>query len=582
MALFDSPNDIQWNGQIDTFKRTSNETYIGRIVDERGDGNYMDNMFQKYTVELIGWGQKLYNVKVRVPEAGYNGAGYYASYKVNDVVILQAKEGQLDEAIIVGSTRLNGDFQKLEVEGQGQVHGEHYVGPRQRIAASNPPAIHPARATKIDSNFYIGGVNNARQSFEDPTELGTLEESLDKQPIPGLLKYSTKEGVDVNYAYGGILHMTDGNLVLLSSGNQQNKCTKYLEQAERHARIASYINRLGSFTQTNNLRSEEIEQASQAPEVDLSRPLGDTNVVSISNTTPLFSSVEGQAASIPNEELREVGETQSRSAGTDVINRLANASSEIDDIDGIFNTAENTSLSTSGSYGTAILSSSDFRARKHRELSEIARNQAEECNSTGAAYQYSSLLMNNNTTKAVQINSGNSPTQTVANVNPNNFSSRNGGQAKPATEQRPAHPTNFDSRTHTIKYLVMHHSVSTMETMTRDFQTPNYRASAQYGIDRDGTVVQFVPDTQVAYHVKSQNTGKIGIEIVATRPAHGMTTEQEESLIKLSRYIVSTYNIPLENIRGHNEFMNTECPTWVFPTSSALRSWVNTYLSDLN
>ena len=566
MALFDSPNDLQWNGQIDTFKRSSNETYIGRIIDERGDGNYTDNMFQKYTVELLGWGQRVYNVKVKVPSAGYNGTGDYVNYKVNDVVILQAKEGQLDEAIITGSMRLNGSFQKLEVEGQGQVHGEHYVGPRQRKAASNPPAVHPARACKIDGKFFIGGVNNARGSYEDPTELGNLEDSLDKQPLPGVLKYVTKEGVDVNYAYGGIVHMTDGNLVLLSSGSRQNKCTKYLEQAERHAKIATHLNKLGKFTQNSNIRSNEIETPEEEPEVDLSSPIADDTSFSVTEDTPLYNSLEARPANLPEEELLEGSEALSRST----------SSSEEDQ--GIFGNIQDAVVETIGRYGMPILSAASFRARKHEELANIARKQAEECNSIGAAFQYSSLLMGNAVTAPSISTSGNAPTQGIGHVDPNNFSSRNGGEAKPPTESKPAHPSNYTNRTHTLKYLVLHHSVSSMESMTRSFQTPNYNASAQYAVGRDGKVVQYVPDNKVAWHVKSQNTGKIGIEIVATKPGHGMTPEQEQSLIKLCRYIVSTYNIPLENVKGHNEFMSTECPTWVFPTASSLRTWVNNYL----
>lgn len=568
MALFDSPNDLQWNGQLDTFRRSSNETYIGRIVDERGDGNYTDNMFQKYTVELIGWGQKLYNVKVQVSEAGYNGTGFYNTYKVNDVVLIKAKEGQLDEAIIIGSTRLNGDFQKLEIEGQGQKYGEHYIGPRQRIAASNPPAIHPARATKIDSNFYIGGVNNARSTFEDPTQLGNLEDSLDKEPIPGVLKYVTKEGVDINYAYGGQLHMTDGNLVLLSSGSNQNKCTKYLEQATRHTKIASHLNNLSTFTQTNNLRSDEIQQSTPDSDIDLNNPLAENSTISINNTTPLFSTFQGRAASIPNEELRDVAENQGRSSGINNENIVINSDTELEQ-----------RINNVRTYGMAILSSTSFRSRKHKELADIAIKQAEECNSTSAAYQYSSLLMNTSITRPTLSNNSNSPIQSMVNVNPNNFSSRTTGEPKPPTIVKPAHPTNYQNKNHTLRYLILHHSVATLEEVINLFQTPNYKASAQYAVDRDGTIVQFVPDNKVAWHVKAQNQGKIGIEIIATRPGHGMTTEQEQSLIKLSRYIITNYNITLNNVRGHNEFMATECPTWVFPTKQSLRDWVNLNLS---
>ncbi|MFK5283038.1 hypothetical protein ACI3PL_26065, partial [Lacticaseibacillus paracasei] len=84
-------------------------------------------------------------------------------------VIIQCKEGQLDDAIIVGSHRLNGDLKILEVDGQGQKFGEHYKGSAGRTAASSPPSLHPARVTKVEGNVFIGGVNNARTPFEDPT-----------------------------------------------------------------------------------------------------------------------------------------------------------------------------------------------------------------------------------------------------------------------------------------------------------------------------------------------------------------------------------------------------------------------------
>ena len=580
MALFDSPNDIQWQGQIDSIKRNGTQVYVGKILDERGDGNYLDNMFQKYTIELMGWGQKVYNAKPVIEEGGYNGTGTYRTFKVNDVVLVQAKEGQLDEAYIIGSTRLNGDFQKLEVEGQGQIHGNHYTGPRQRVAPSNPPAIHPARACKVDGNFFIGGVNNAKDSYQDPTQLGDLEDSLDKQPIPGLLEYRTKEGVSVQYAYGGILQMTDGNLVMLSSGSRQNKCTKYLEQAERHAKIAGHIRNLGLFKSTVNITSQELLAGKdlEDPEVDLDSPIGEDGPISVTNATPYYNSSTGVPVSIPKQEedLRETAEGQSRTTNTGDSERKNQQDSKSDEEEGVFNIARSALR-----YGVNILSGAEFRARKHEELAEIARAQADECNAIGAAYQYSSLLMGNSAGRAVSTIGASAPSQGIGHVDPNNYSSRNTGNPKPPTVSKPAHPTNYSNKKHKIQFLVLHHSAGTMESMTRSFQSPNYKASAQYGVDRDGTVVQFVPDTTVAFHVAGQNTGKIGIEIVATQPNHGMTSEQEDSLIKLCRYIVSTYNIPLANIRGHNEFMSTECPTWVFPTKQSIRDWVNKYLSDL-
>lgn len=553
MSLFDSPNDMQWNHQIDGFKRSSNQTLIGKIVDERSDGNYLDNMFQKYTVELLGWGQRLYNCKVRIPNAGYNGTGKHVSFKNGDGVLIQCKEGQLDDAIIIGSHRLNGNFKDLEVKGQGQKFGEHPIGSKNTTAAASPPSLHPGRVTKLDSEIYIGGVNNAQTPFEDPTEVGTLKESLDKQPIPGMYKAYTKEGVDINYSYGGSLHMTDGNFVVMSSGTTQNKCSKYLEQASRHNKIASYLKKLTTFvTQTptgfiENLDDEQLSISSNESIIDI-------------KPEPLKSLINGQP----------ITKKVDRNTNSDETKQV-NSQSSIKDLnkDGIPDKDEEYVFKAG---------SNTYRAYKHEILAEVAKNQAEECNSNNAAYQYSALLMSNNASSNPLTSETGAPGQGVGHVDANNYSSRNTNNPKPPTEFVGCHPNNYSSEKHVLKYLVMHHSVASMEGTINTFQDPNRQASAQYAVGKDGRIVQFVKDDERAYHVAKQNTGKIGIEIIATKPNEGMTKQQEEALIKLSRYLIDTYNIPLENVRGHNTFMATECPTWIFPTQAKLTEWANKYL----
>jgi hypothetical protein len=563
MSLFDSPNDMQWQQQIHGFKRSSNETLIGKIVDERADGNYLDNMFQKYTVELLGWGQRLYNCKVRIPNAGYNGTGKHVSFKNGDGVLIQCKEGQLDDAIIIGAHRLNGNFNQLEVKGQAEKFGEHPKGSRGTTAAASAPSLHPGRVTKLDSEIFIGGVNNAQTPYEDPTEVGTLEESLNKQPIPGIYKSFTKEGVDVNYCYGGILNMTDGNYVVMSSGTTQNKCTKYLEQASRHSRISSHLNKLTTFVggSVGLLAGKITENLDE----DLSSFDNSENKINNLKNSPLKNPVTGEPL---NTETND----------TDNNNKLKQrgTQSSTEDLNKNQGTEEGQKEVVEKEDYVLKAGSNVYRAYKHDQLANIAKTQAEECNSNNAAFQYSALLMGN--ASATLSTSSSSPNQGVGHVDPNNFSSRNTANPKPPTEFVGCHPNNYSSETHTLKYLVMHHSVASMEGTINTFNDPIRKASAQYAVGKDGRVVQFVKDNEKAYHVAGQNTGKIGIEIIATKPNEGMTKEQEEALIKLSRYIMSTYKIPIENVRGHNSFMATECPTWIFPTQEKLTEWANKYL----
>jgi hypothetical protein len=566
MSLFDSPNDMQWQYQVNTFKRGSNETLIGKIVDERGDGNYLDNMFQKYTVELLGWGQKVYSCKVKIDSAGYNGTGNYQSFKAGDGVLIQCKEGQLDDAIIIGSHRLNGDLKQLEVEGQGQKFGEHYKGSAGKTAASSPPSLHPGRITKVEGNVFIGGVNNARTPFEDPTQLGTNEECLDKQPLPGLFKATTKEGVDINYSYGGKLEMTDGNFVVLSSGTTQNKCTKYLEQASRHKKIADHLSSLSKFISSgiNNTVEFLDNLDSEEGELKLDQKIKEGKTVSITTETQLSSPVTGKPSTSTkqNDKASDADETKNTTNTT----TKQKEDSEL----------EKPEKEKETKYAIKA-GTNNYRALKHTQLSEIAAAQAQECNTNNAAYQYSSSLMNNSSPTTLS-NSSSSPTQGVGHVDANNYSSRNTENPKPPTEFVGCHSNNYSREKHTLKYLVLHHSAASMEGTINTFQDPGRKASAQYAVGKDGRVVQFVKDDEKAYHVAGQDTGKIGIEIIATKPNEGMTKEQEESLIKLCRFIVSTYKIPLENVRGHNTFMKTECPTWIFPTQSKLSEWANKHL----
>jgi len=569
MSLFDNPNDMQWQSQINNFRRSSNETLIGKIVDEHGDGNYRDNMFQKYTVELLGWGQKLYNCKVKIDSAGYNGTGDYRTFKEGDGVLIQCKEGQLDDAIIIGSHRLNGDLKQLEQEGQGQKFGEHYTGAKGKIAASSPPSLHPGRVTKVEGNVFIGGINNARTSFEDPAQIGSEKDCLDKQPIPGTYKAITKEGVDVNYSYGGTLHMTDGNYVVLSSGTRQNKCTKYLEQASRHNKIASYLEGLSTFVSSEYRKGAQLSTFLDSEE-DLNLDTKTNTNFSITNETNLVDSVTGKPFNSTNTINKEVDESRK---STNVVDKLQ----DTDEV-------EKPESEQETKFAIKATDNS-YRATKHKQLALIAKSQAEECNTTSAAFQYSSAIVGAITGTAAPAQTSVAPAQKVGHVDPNNYSSRNTSNPKPPVEFVGCHANNYSKETHVLKYLVMHHSVENMEKTIELFNDPTRKASAHYGVDKDGKILQFVKDLEKAYHVGGQNTGKIGIEIIATEPNQGMSKEQEESLIKLSRFIVSTYKIALTNVKGHNVFnpptptnKGTECPTWVFPTQAKLEEWANKYL----
>lgn len=599
-SLFDSPNDMHWQGTIDTYRRSDTRTYVGKILDERGDGNYTDNLTQKYTVELIGWGTKVYNAKVVVPNAGYNGTGNYVTYKAGDVVIGTAKEGQLDDFMITGSVRLNGDHRELEYEGKGLNFGDAPIGPRQRKAPSNQVSLHPTRVTKLDANTTIYGVNNTKSDYEDPTELGTLEERLMKQPIPGIIRQQTREGIDMTYAYGGIVQVSDGNIVQVANGEKHNKCTKMLEAAKRHTQIARVFAKIGTFTSTNAQEEVDIDSLLEEDFTDTEVTFTDVQVAEFNNTniqsfnanspfsisenTPLFNPITARPFSTPvdrdESDDTEDEALQNSSGSSDVP-----IEEEGDDLSILDRIREG--------FG-ALLRAPSYRAKKHQQLAELAIKQAEECNRNGAAFQHSANLMAGRFgnhlggSGAVRTSStGNSPGQRTGNVNPANFSSRNTGNPKPPVEFIPAHPNHFasGSRVNRPQRIFMHHTNGGIDFSIGIFQRREkvegkYRqVSAHYIVGRDGRIVQMVPDNKVAYHSgPGGNNNSIGIECEARRTEQGLTLKQEESLIKLVRYLTSVYNIPNDKILGHNTVSATECPTFIWPTQENLTEWANTYI----
>jgi len=90
------------------------------------------------------------------------------------------------------------------------------------------------------------------------------------------------------------------------------------------------------------------------------------------------------------------------------------------------------------------------------------------------------------------------------------------------------------------------------------------KVSCHYFIKKNGQVIQMVPDLYIAWHAgiskwgkyKSLNRYSIGIEISNT--GHRFNNEnyskkQINSIIKLSKFLITKYNIKKKNILGHSD-----------------------------
>ncbi len=80
----------------------------------------------------------------------------------------------------------------------------------------------------------------------------------------------------------------------------------------------------------------------------------------------------------------------------------------------------------------------------------------------------------------------------------------------------------------------------------------NLNVSAQFLVDRDGTIYQLLPETTFARHVIGLNYCAIGIENVADGNEFPLTEEQFEANVKLVNYLSKKYSI--EYLIGHDQY----------------------------
>ena len=80
--------------------------------------------------------------------------------------------------------------------------------------------------------------------------------------------------------------------------------------------------------------------------------------------------------------------------------------------------------------------------------------------------------------------------------------------------------------------------------------------SAQFLVDRDGTIYRLMPETQMARHCIGLNHVAIGVENVGDLDKFPLTDAQAEADAQLVRYLASKY--PIRYLIGHNEYRRME------------------------
>lgn len=132
---------------------------------------------------------------------------------------------------------------------------------------------------------------------------------------------------------------------------------------------------------------------------------------------------------------------------------------------------------------------------------------------------------------------------------------------------------NFDQRRPNL--VIIHHtSNSTSEQALRTLTSPERKVSAHYLIDRDGSIVQLVSESDRAWHaglswwggISDVNSTSIGIELDNTG-SEPFADAQIDALLALLTDIRQRYPIPTANFIGHADVAPTrkDDPSMLFP-----------------
>lgn len=137
-------------------------------------------------------------------------------------------------------------------------------------------------------------------------------------------------------------------------------------------------------------------------------------------------------------------------------------------------------------------------------------------------------------------------------------------------------------RTLKIKYIVIHYTAGNGDTAKNNvdyYANNNVGASAHYYVDEYDTVYQSVKDTDTAWavggtskyiHPECRNANSISIELCSrNRNGNGKPATdggwyfKEETIknaVKLTRELMTKYNIPAENVIRHYDVWGKICP----------------------
>lgn len=100
-------------------------------------------------------------------------------------------------------------------------------------------------------------------------------------------------------------------------------------------------------------------------------------------------------------------------------------------------------------------------------------------------------------------------------------------------------------------------------------------ASAHFVIGYDGEIIQCVPLNEIAYAVIGRNYDSISIECCYLSADGRFTNDTYQSLIRLSAWLLSEYDLTPEDMRRHYDEGGKKCPLYFVEHENAWEQFIN-------
>lgn len=89
-----------------------------------------------------------------------------------------------------------------------------------------------------------------------------------------------------------------------------------------------------------------------------------------------------------------------------------------------------------------------------------------------------------------------------------------------------------------------------------------YKVSSHFIIGLKGSVIQCIPEDEIAYASNNRNSDTISIECCHPNDSGKFTDETYQSLVHLVSYLCDKYEIPVNQVIRHYDVTQKECPRY--------------------